>query len=42
MLLGQYIFSVLLPAAVHIYVWHNKIGRKRKEKKEEKINIHDQ
>jgi hypothetical protein len=39
MLLGQYVFSVLLPATVHINVWHNEDGRKReREKKEEKIN----
>jgi len=36
MLLGQYVFSVLLPATVHINVWHNEDGRKRKEKKTRK------
>ena len=36
MLLGQFVFSVLLPATVHINVWHNKDRRKRKEKKKRK------
>jgi cytochrome bd-type quinol oxidase subunit 2 len=33
MLLGQYIFPVLLPATVHINIWHNKDERKREKKK---------
>jgi len=35
MLLGQYVFSVLLPATVRINMWHNKDGRKRKKKRRE-------